>query len=465
MASAKLVSAGSTQTFDSSIVDYFDLPPTDLTAQKTNVVEYSPVAAGSPANFVIEDETNFIDLTRSYFTVQFKFTTPVGANIPTASHIFPPSIGVHGFFKQVDMWLNKTLLTSQSEMYPWKVAMAQALNYTPEEIEDVLSATGAYRTGDFPSPITANNLNDGQPHQNWTDLTQTAKDAVYRGRIKKTSLITAADASITSILTFTPLLEMFQTNKLLPPGMRMEFQFTLNDPKFFLTTNMAAVPILDMGQFKIRFHAQTINLRSSVAEKILTKMASGGTIKYPLITTEVRRFIIPADSVEYTVDQIFESRIPFRFHAAMVAQQNFLGTKAYDPFLFRRYGMTESRLLIDDQLVGGKPVRYAAGASNTDLIGYDRFRRESGLQKTRGRCLVDADTFKQGAFLQCWDLTPTGSTPNYAHMLPKGRGNMRLEMSFDLAGGKPIIYLIVFGEFQSTLEIASDKTVYFDARG
>ena len=180
MASAKLVSAGSTQTFDSSIVDYFDLPPTDLTAQKTNVVEYSPVAAGSPANFVIEDETNFIDLTRSYFTVQFKFITAGGGALPTASHVFPPSIGVHGFFKQVDMWLNKTLLTSQSEMYPWKVAMAQALNYTPEEIEDVLSATGAYRTGDFPSPITANNLNDGQPHQNWTDLTQTAKDAVYR---------------------------------------------------------------------------------------------------------------------------------------------------------------------------------------------------------------------------------------------------------------------------------------------
>ena len=465
MADSVLITKGSESTYDHTLVDYFKLPPTDLTGQKVQYIEYQPLTSGTPVRFEIQDEVNFIDLSRSYFRVTVKFQTAAGGELQTASHVFLARSGVHSMFKQINVWLNKTLLSPQSDMYAWKSDIGIILNYTPEEADDVLYCSGAYKAGDFPNPVTANNLNAGGPHQDYTDLSQPAKDGYARAAIKKVSFMTVGNASLETTYTFKPVVELFQTKKLMVPGMKMEFQFDLNPPSFYLTTTLAAQPILNMASFKMTFHACSLNLRTPVAERILKAMVQGNTIYYPLITTEVRRHVIAADTREISQDRLFEDRIPFRMHVVMVAQNNFLGTRNYTPFLYKRFGMLESRLTVNDQIQGGRPIRYVAGASTTDLLGYDRFRRESGLEASRGRCLVDPTDHSTGSFIQCWDLTPTGSAPNYAHMLPKGTGNMRLEMTFDAATVKPIIYMLVYGEFQSTLEVASDKTVYFDARG
>ena len=88
-----------------------------------------------------------------------------------------------------------------------------------------------------------------------------------------------------------PHVDLFNTGRMLIPGVDLKMRFTLNDPKFFMN-GLAAVATkvrLQAGDLKIKFYACMVKVRSDVYNKIATaRMQKNLDVYYPSVRSEIR---------------------------------------------------------------------------------------------------------------------------------------------------------------------------------
>ena len=122
----------------------------------------------NPAEFQVDTQYDYVDLSRSYFELELTLKKNGANNVAAADNL------AHSSFKQISVRLNGTLISPQTEKYHYNAYLETLLNYDREDRETVLKPQGWYNEIDLPATLTANNVdmaaNAGADHKEFQRL-------------------------------------------------------------------------------------------------------------------------------------------------------------------------------------------------------------------------------------------------------------------------------------------------------
>ena len=94
----------------------------------------SPFTTGiNPVDFQIDPQEDFVDLSRSYFELEWTLKKPTGANTVAAENTYLVNNIAHTLFKQISLRLNGTLISPQTDTYHYKAYLETLLNYNRDD--------------------------------------------------------------------------------------------------------------------------------------------------------------------------------------------------------------------------------------------------------------------------------------------------------------------------------------------
>ena len=175
--------------------------------------------------FQVDPQEDFIDLKESYFEVELQLQKNDNTNLLVADVMGLANYLVHTLFKQINVRLNGTLISPQTDTYHLKAFIEAVLNHDRDDGKTILAPEGWYNTLDVPDDgdadeYTANQLNTG--HADFRALSD-EKKALPLSRVQF-----LGGGRVT--LRFRPYLEVFHLSKLLVPGVQIQIDMYFNDP-------------------------------------------------------------------------------------------------------------------------------------------------------------------------------------------------------------------------------------------
>ena len=127
----------------------FKVPPTDISINAYRMVTIQPTTTGiNPMEFIVPGLDDFVDLGRSYFTMELSLKKEDGGNLDAAEILYPVNNLAHSIIKQIDLQLNGTLISPQSDTYHYKAYLETLLNYDREDGKTVLGPQGWFNQVD-----------------------------------------------------------------------------------------------------------------------------------------------------------------------------------------------------------------------------------------------------------------------------------------------------------------------------
>ena len=119
-----------------------------------------------------------MDLSRSYFAMELRLKKSTNDDLVANEKLWPVNNLAHWIIKQIDLYLNGTLISPQSDNYHYKAYLEELLNYDREDGKTVLAPQGWFSQVDFPAQWTANNTDTTTPHNDYRNLSANHKGAL-----------------------------------------------------------------------------------------------------------------------------------------------------------------------------------------------------------------------------------------------------------------------------------------------
>ena len=328
----------------------FKVPPTDISINAYRMVTIQPTTTGiNPMEFIVPGLDDFVDLGRSYFTMELRLKKDDNGNWVADQKLWPVNNLAHSIIKQIDLQLNGTLISPQSDTYHYNAYLETLLNYDREDGKTVLGPQGWFNQVDFPPQWTATNTDYGTP-----DAAYNALSANHKGALAAMVAETTKYAGgVTHSLVFTPHLEVFHTGKLLVPGIEIKMKFHFNGPNLFLN-GVALAGRLVEGDVKLRFHLCQLRLNDAIYRSLFEKRRNEGEIaSYPTVRSEIRTFSMQGNLTRFDIPNLFQNRIPDRLIVGLLDSRACNGDVTRDPFYFQKFGLTAIK-----QIVKGEEYPY-----------------------------------------------------------------------------------------------------------
>ena len=312
------------------------------------MVTTQPTTTGiNPMEFIIPALDDYVDLGRSYFTMELRLKKSDNGNLVANEKLWPVNNLAHSIIKPIDLQLNGTLISPQSDTYHYKAYLENLLNFDREDGKTVLGPQGWFNQVDFPPQWTANNTNSTTPHQHYRDLSANHKAALATSIAE----VNKYAGGVTHSLVFTPHLEVFHTGKVLVPGVEIKMKFHFNSPNLFLNGVTLASRLME-GDVKLRFHLCQLRLNETVYRNLSVQRHNGKQMAtYPTVRSEIRTFSMQGNLTRFDIPNLFQNRVPDRLIVALVDSRNFNGDVTRDPFCFQKFGLSSIRQIEKDTLM------------------------------------------------------------------------------------------------------------------
>jgi len=293
----------------------FKVPPTDISINAYRMVTVQPTTTSiNPTEFIVPGLDDFVDLGRSYFTMELRLQKSTNDDLVANEKLWPVNNMAHSIIKQIDLQLNGTLISPQSDTYHYKAYLETLMNYDREDGKTVLGPQGWFNQVDFPPQWTANNTNSGTPHNDWQNLSVNHKGALA-AMVAETAKYAGG---LTHSLVFTPHLEVFHTGKLLVPGIEIKMKFHFNGPNLFLNGVALAGRLME-GDVKLRFHRCQLRLNEAVYSSLSAQRHTEGKIAtYPTVRSEIRTFSMQGNLIRFDIPNLFQNRVADRLIVGLV---------------------------------------------------------------------------------------------------------------------------------------------------
>ena len=153
------------------MLDLFRVPPTDISYASYRMVPISPFTTGiNPVDFQIDPQEDFIDLSRSYFEIQWNVKKSDGNDTASTDKTYFVNNMAHSLFKQISVRLNGTLISPQTDTYAYKAYLETLLNYNRDDGETILDPQCWMNIINIPDDLTANEQN--QTHADFKALNE-----------------------------------------------------------------------------------------------------------------------------------------------------------------------------------------------------------------------------------------------------------------------------------------------------
>ena len=124
-------------------LNLFDVPPTDYSLVESRYVPINPFTTGiHPIDFQIDLQEDFIDLSNSFFELELKLKLDDGSNILAATRSTICNNLAHSLFKQINVRLNGTLISPQTDTYHHKAYIDAVTKNDRDDGETILKPEG-----------------------------------------------------------------------------------------------------------------------------------------------------------------------------------------------------------------------------------------------------------------------------------------------------------------------------------
>ena len=447
------------------VLNIFKVPPTDISINDCRISTFSPVGKSiTPIQFDLPSMQEFVDLSRSYFTMRLKLAMSDGAPIKTTDDLFLVNNLAHSMIKQLTVRLNGTLINPHTDTYPYKAMFETILNYDREDGETLLRPQGWVNALDIPEKwekkATGNmdiKTSGWSKHQQANfKLIQTESGRYFND----------TDSSLLEVhLKMRPHVEPFWFPYALKPGVQMQFEIHFHDPKFWSMVADDNTKKLRFTESDIdmRFHLARLSLNSSIYNNLtLQTQNNARKVTYPVVRSELRTFIWNSDNqVRFEENNIFNGKVPQRVLLAIVDSKSFNGTKNYYPFSFLKAKIKYIR-----QKVQGEEYPYETleltQDDRYDYDGYYRFLQASGaLIKSQPNMMREEDWGEDRyCNLFMWNNVGSGNADT-GMMNPNKKGDVRIEIETHAAIGV-VTTVLIYGEFENLVTVDSMNDVEYN---
>ena len=357
----------------------FEVPPTDISIEAYRMVTIKPTTTGiNPMEFIIPALDDHVDLNRSYFTMHLRLKKSTGANLAAADKLWVTNNLAHTIIKQIDLRLNSTLISPQSDTYHYKAYLETLMNYIWEEGETVLRPQGWFNVWDFPDEWTANNTdtaaNGGAGHNDYQALSANHKAALAKSKTETALYVDGARHS----LVFQPHLEAFHRGGILVPGVEIKMKFHFNSPNLFLNGVGLAGRLLE-ADIQLQFHLGQLRLNPDVYKVISAERHKNRELaKYPTVRSEIRTFNMMGTLTRFDIPNLFQNRIPDRMIVGLLDSRAFNGAVTRDPLCFQKFGLRSIHQMVRGEEYPNETLELNHNNGARDALGYFRFLQASG---------------------------------------------------------------------------------------
>ena len=444
-----------------SSLDIFSVPSTDYDLQGYKMVPYHKLSASiTPMKFSVQALEDYVDLNRSYFVIDLRLSTSgtngIVADANNTKFTYAVNNLAHTIFKQINVRFNGTLMTEQTDTYPYSAYFQTLLNYSRDDGETLLAPQG-----------WVNFLNV------WPTLTSGADDisTLVGSRHNEDHLLKTLTipfrANNVARLVMRPYLPVFHTGKILVPGVEMNFEFHFNSPDFYtfatLNDGTKAYVRLREQDVDISFHLCRLSLNPDIYGSLESqRKIRKQVVKYPLVSDQIRSFSFNGATTVWREDNLFLGRVPQRMIVGILDSTAFNGAKEKYPFAFQSKGITSVRQFIEGEEYPYVTLELNGANDRKDRLGYYRFLEAAGAVPKHREFMVKPDEWghNKNCTLFMWNNVPSGDADG-PKFNPKQTGNMRLEIKFRAALNANIT-ILVWGEFESIIYIDHLGAVTYD---
>ena len=181
-----LVAIQGSEPVEGPKLDFFTSPPTDVSQLSYRHVPITPFTTGiTPVDFQVDPRPEFIDFSRSYVQMESTLKKHGGDNIAAGDALYPANNLAHTLFRQVNIKLNGTLISPQTDTYHYKAYLETLLNNDIDDAQTVLAPQGWFNGCNAPLALTANNIDSGTPDAAWTALPDAQKEFITNSKEAK----------------------------------------------------------------------------------------------------------------------------------------------------------------------------------------------------------------------------------------------------------------------------------------
>ena len=444
---------------EDSALDLFTVPPTNITYNGYCIVEINSTSESiTPIEFVIPGSRECIDFSRSYFRMDLILKKTDGGNLADASQRWLAPNAFYTIIKQPSIYVNGTLTTEQTDTYAYKAYLETILNYGTEDEETILRPQGYYSALNYPPhDLTANQIDN--THSDYKALSKERKKAVdglLEMREKTTGGKTIQLFGLTHV-------DLFNTSRMLIPGVDLKMRFTLNDPKFFMNglTAVNTAVRLQAGDLKMKFYASMVKVRSDVYNKIATdRLQRNLDVYYTTVRSEIRTYTLQNNHTNFEATDVFNGRVPDRVVVGLVYQDAFSGSYAYNPFNFPKFNVSSIKQIVEGEEYPYQPLKLNAANDQLDMSGYHRLI-SANCSAYRGKCMIKPEHWgdDQHTTLYMWDNVASGCADS-VQLNPKQEG--RVKIAITKTAVNSLITVIVYGEFENMTQIKPTGSTQYD---
>lgn len=399
--------------------------------------------------FLISGNDSFVYLAKSFVKVKFKLTGTAklsGGNISTAyEKIDKSGLSVvnniaHSIFRWIRVKLGNQIITLGDGDYPYK-AYLQLLCNTSREAQDTYFRVTGWKKD------KAGHMDAGIPD---TDVASKSSNPALHDR--RSEFFTLTDGI--GEFTFKPHTGINFINKAIIPFVDIEFELARHDnPHFFLKSKIDDasssynIEILDAKYYVQRFK-NTVRFVSD-----LEKMLEQHPIVYRIRDGHINTCTIPANTSNYSNENLFHGQIPRRILIAFVSTAHYNGDRTKNPFNLQHFNISSLRILKNG-------LEYPYPETLTDfkntpqsfIEAYHRMMMSFGADYNDHVVSVTPYEYANGYFFYSFYMAPDQESGSDLNNLSNKPSQIRIELRFAENLGEAV-QMLVYYESDSTVSI------------
>jgi hypothetical protein len=419
-------------------LDIFSVPPTQLSLESSEIVVFKPVASlqnHGPIEFIVPPcSDEYTDVFSTMIYVVVSITDENGVAIAPNENVGVVNNILHSMFSNIDISIGNRLVSTTSNLYPFKAYLETHLNYSN-------AAKQSHQTLSLFYKDTAGKIDDASDDN---------KGYVERKKFFSNGRMVA--------LLGKPCCDLFGQNKFLPNGVGLEIVLSRSKDSICLSAPN------ELKAYELKLHSAELHVRRvrPSADLLLAhaRVLSHTTAKYALARVEVKAYTIPNNLQTYNLDNVIIGQLPVRILFCMINNTSLIGRYAQSPFNFQHFNL-DYLGLTKDGVTHGRPFQPKFAGDHPD-IAHSYYSSFAGVRIhwTDDGYDVDREEYAKGYCIHAWDLTSDYSADVHQWSLRR-TGTIGFELRFS-APLATAISCIVYCEFQNILEIDADRRVSVD---
>lgn len=433
----KQIAPGSVQSY-SSAVDYFTLPPTDVTTINSELATYWPLSNfkdnTNPIQFtILGSASHHLQLDTARLYVKLKIVKTDDKSLTSADEVAPCFNFFPALWESCDVQLNGHPITRSSNYYSFRHHIKDVLT-TSESAKKTWLSTQLY----------------------YPDSVQDTFDATNKGYLTRREF-----SSQSSIFEVSGKVSdsIFTSNRWLPNNVELKITLRRALPEFSLVGK--AISQGTAFPYAIKFEDVQLQIRRHIVNPTILAdhqrmLSSGKRFQFPIRVHEIKTFVCGANSSSVVSETLFSGVLPELLILTFIDSKALIGSVDYSCFNFQHFGLQSVSVTINGENALWRQLEFE-NTKKLCLSAYQTlFAANPGADYGIG---ITRDEFLDGNFMIVLDLSPFNRQNRF--QITKS-GQLQVELKFKAPLTKPCNCLIL-AQSATVLQIDNNRNIYSDA--